>query len=374
VLVSAILLAFEAFVMLWKTPCERGEVKTISVLWMRSWAHLACDVAPSDASFRARDNWGPPKWCADRHRHTRCPEASSGPGEYCRVEEYKDKIQSGDVVYVISDCMVWFLHEFWQSLQHKRIVLVTPDSDWSMPSSVPNWEYFLSDKRIARWFVQNYDMGIGAVGKHNYALLHSKLEPIPIGLDMHTLWHRASYFGSMRGWRAKPTEQQYTLDCIRHTMPLFSQRPPHAYINFWGSDHNHSRAAPFALASELNKEWVTAEGEGVIVTRQTSWLRHGEHAFVISPPGNGLDCYRTWEALALGSVPIVLSSSLDRLFLEHGFPVVIVQSWGEVTQQHLVQWQKERLGVDWVLVGEKLTNRYWASRMRAAAAAVLPDR
>ena len=32
--------------------------------------------------------------------------------------------------------------------------------------------------------------------------------------------------------------------------------------------------------------------------------------FVLSPPGLGMDCYRTWEALYLGSIPIVLNSSL----------------------------------------------------------------
>jgi hypothetical protein len=265
--------------------------------------------------------------------------------------------------------MVWFFHEFWQSLEHKHIVLVTLDSDWSMPSSVPHWQNYLSDERIIRWFVQNYDVIGTETGVDENIAGRSKLEPIPIGLDLHTLWHRASYFGSMRGWRANPREQQHTLDCIRESLPQFSQRPPRAYINFWGSDHNHSRAAAFALASEANKDWVTAEGEGVIVPRRISWAKHGEHAFVISPPGNGLDCYRTWEALTLGSIPIVLSSSLDRLFLDHGFPVVTVESWDTVTQQRLVQWQAERRDAFTPLLKYKLTSRYWASRIRAAVAA-----
>ena len=29
------------------------------------------------------------------------------------------------------------------------------------------------------------------------------------------------------------------------------------------------------------------------------------HRAVLSPPGRGADCFRTWEALALGSVPLV---------------------------------------------------------------------
>jgi hypothetical protein len=56
-----------------------------------------------------------------------------------------------------------------------------------------------------------------------------------------------------------------------------------------------------------------------------------EHAFVLSPHGNGLDCHRTWEALALGCIPIVKSSGLDPLF--ENLPVWIVHEWSEVTQE-----------------------------------------
>ncbi|MGK4301821.1 hypothetical protein, partial [Klebsiella pneumoniae] len=35
-----------------------------------------------------------------------------------------------------------------------------------------------------------------------------------------------------------------------------------------------------------------------------------ESYFVLSPPGMGQDCYRTWEAIFMGSIPIVKSSTL----------------------------------------------------------------
>ena len=51
--------------------------------------------------------------------------------------------------------------------------------------------------------------------------------------------------------------------------------------------------------------------------------------FVISPPGNGEDCHRTWEALLIGCYPIVLSPTLNPLYEK--LPVIIVSSWDEVT-------------------------------------------
>jgi hypothetical protein len=47
--------------------------------------------------------------------------------------------------------------------------------------------------------------------------------------------------------------------------------------------------------------------------------------FVLSPPGNGPDCHRTWEALYLGATPIVHRRHWP--FLTDQIPVVILDSW-----------------------------------------------
>jgi len=49
--------------------------------------------------------------------------------------------------------------------------------------------------------------------------------------------------------------------------------------------------------------------------------------FVPSPAGNGIDCHRTWEALYLGAVPVVLRSEY---FGESNWPVLVVDSWSEL--------------------------------------------
>lgn len=50
--------------------------------------------------------------------------------------------------------------------------------------------------------------------------------------------------------------------------------------------------------------------------------------FVVSPPGNGMDCHRTWEALALGAIPVVQNSSLWSLY--RGERVLVVNDFKEV--------------------------------------------
>lgn len=47
--------------------------------------------------------------------------------------------------------------------------------------------------------------------------------------------------------------------------------------------------------------------------------------YVLSPPGNGMDCHRTWEALYLGATPVVKSKYWP--FSNFQLPVVKVEDW-----------------------------------------------
>ena len=53
-------------------------------------------------------------------------------------------------------------------------------------------------------------------------------------------------------------------------------------------------------------------------------------AFVLSPPGNGADCHRTWEAIYLGAIPIVLKKYWP--FSHLNLPVLAVEEWSEIPE------------------------------------------
>ncbi|CAF0922304.1 unnamed protein product [Didymodactylos carnosus] len=57
----------------------------------------------------------------------------------------------------------------------------------------------------------------------------------------------------------------------------------------------------------------------------TYYQEIGRSKFVLSPPGVGLDCYRTWETLYLNSIPIVQSTTIDSIFDK--LPVLIVRNY-----------------------------------------------
>ena len=64
------------------------------------------------------------------------------------------------------------------------------------------------------------------------------------------------------------------------------------------------------------------------ITFEEHCRRMSSCKFVASPPGNGLDCIRTWEALYQGVIPIVKRSPLDPLF--NRLPVLIVDRWTDL--------------------------------------------
>jgi hypothetical protein len=82
---------------------------------------------------------------------------------------------------------------------------------------------------------------------------------------------------------------------------------------------------------------------------------------VLSPHGNGLDCHRTWEALALGCIPIVKSSGVDPLF--EGLPVWIVHEWSEVTQEGMDTVVQAFKGQAFNM--ERLELSYWQNLLRS---------
>jgi Exostosin family len=69
------------------------------------------------------------------------------------------------------------------------------------------------------------------------------------------------------------------------------------------------------------------------------YSRIAAHRFVLSPEGNGIDCYRTWEALYLGAIPVVMTSASTSAFAE--LPILFTDDYGELSEEYLEQRWKE---------------------------------
>tara|TARA_A100000172_G_scaffold77804_2_gene62616 strand:+ start:3397 stop:4248 length:852 start_codon:yes stop_codon:yes gene_type:complete len=64
------------------------------------------------------------------------------------------------------------------------------------------------------------------------------------------------------------------------------------------------------------------------------------HKFCISPPGNGIDCHRMWEALYMKTIPICEKNILTEYYAKL-FPIILVDQWDELDIDHLLSLSSE---------------------------------
>jgi hypothetical protein len=257
------------------------------------------------------------------------------------------KTKAGDVIYVCGSAVPHFLVEFHPKMR-APYVLVTGDCDETMPNDVlpaDVLDRFLQSPLLLRWFSQNCVL-----------TTHPKLKQIPIGLDYHTMSQGDHEWGP----RTPPLEQEAILKRIRASSKPTAERECRAYANF-----------QFLMTTKFgyDRQDAIREVPGDVVfyephkiPRLDTWTRQSQFAFVISPHGNGLDCHRTWEALALGCIPIVKRSPLDPLFRQ--LPVLIVDEWSHVTPQLLRDTLASYRDMSEHFNLDRLSLQYWVQQIR----------
>lgn len=230
--------------------------------------------------------------------------------------------------------------------------LLTNNSDCTIPDDFPTEaDVLLNHPLLQIWFAQNC------------VKEHPKLIRIPIGLDYHSLRPSPSERKRMvwesrktHAWGVKkhPIEQEWELLKFKQSSKPFYQRELKAYANFHFTMWTRYGKIDRQEALEtVPKQLIFYQPNRA--TRDVCWKHMVQYAFVVSPHGNGLDCHRTWEALALGCIPIVKTSGLDPLFDD--LPVWIVQSWSDVTEEAMKQKIQDLRTKQFKY--EKLTLAYW---------------
>ena len=89
------------------------------------------------------------------------------------------------------------------------------------------------------------------------------------------------------------------------------------------------------------------------------------YKFCISPPGRGIDAHRTWEALMVGTIPIVLRcDSMNNLF--EFLPILVVDSYSEVTDLFLNKKYEEMTNSETIekYKFEKIYTGWWVSEIK----------
>jgi hypothetical protein len=272
-------------------------------------------------------------------------------------------IKSGDIVWLPCRLVKEFYRQVLPHVQ-QPFVLVLNQGDPSFPSesglSPEEIELLFASDKIIHIFARNCDRP-----------RHPKISLIPIGLDYHTI----AYKGEHGGWgeAGTPAEQERQLKFILQGLSPTHLRKKRAFVDFQLADTmrgEHRRDLQFGEDRTSIFRRLLATGlvdYGPWMRRSQLWTTKGQYAFSISPPGNGLDCHRTWEDLILGCIVIVRSSTIDALY--EGLPVVIVKDWSEVTTENMELWLEQyKDAFTNPAYREKLTAAYWIKMILEKAA------
>jgi hypothetical protein len=254
----------------------------------------------------------------------------------------KIKTIKNPTIYVCSSAILHFINTMLPLIDFS-FILVSGDCDETIPDEIltsNDFNKLLSDQRLIHWFCQNMTID------------HYKITRMPIGLDYHTLTTIPLW-----GPISSCEHQEKMLLMIKNKSVPFWNRNIKCYANFhftMNTKLGYDRKDAF---KKINKDLVYYEENKV--TRLITWNKQKDYAFVICPHGGGLDCHRNWEALCLGCIPIVKTSSLDNLYKD--LPVLIVKDWEIITNELLnetISIFKTKFDTNEFKI-EKLTLSYW---------------
>jgi hypothetical protein len=205
-------------------------------------------------------------------------------------------VKCADIVFVKSDLLGDFFSHVHEKIKHPYI-LVTHNSDASAPG---RYESFLDDAKILHWFGQNPTI----VG-------HSKFTAIPIGVANRYVQPHGNVANFIKIFEQKEKSEPKKNYLLGMNFRAGTNLGARRFVIDLFKD------APFAhqLFSENHFEYL---------------FKMAQAKYILCPRGNGLDCHRTWEALIVGAIPILMSSKMNELL--DGLPALIVADWQDVSK------------------------------------------
>ena len=219
-------------------------------------------------------------------------------------------------------------------------------------------------------------------GQHagDEALLR-KVSPIPIGIRLTVARlgsERIAPFGlpysapnKTEGWtdcRKTDGGELRALRRARADAPCFARKKDRILITFRPDPKKDRRQQAHRLLTRpgMPVTFATTKRE---LPPEALYRKIGEYKFVAAPASHGQDTMRFWEALYMGSIPVLLSGPLDVMY--GSLPCVLVDSWESIMPDDLDSWERRlirRFGPSPVAnagVQRRLTSSFWAETIQS---------
>ena len=190
----------------------------------------------------------------------------------------------------------------------------------------------------------------------NSGIIHYKISPYILGPKWQ--WKTTRFNGENKNKMLSI----YNKYCINPKYKFYNRelKKNLLYFNFNQGTTNaplytsHKNIRQDVKQNLMNKfNWIeNKDFEDYIKTLET-------YKFCICPPGRGIDTHRCWEALMVGTIPIVLSSPLNSLYIN--LPVLVVENLTSITEEYLNRLYEKLIKTEYSF--EKLYVHYWKNEL-----------
>ncbi len=207
-----------------------------------------------------------------------------------RIEGKKPKYKRthGCVVFCESDHVEQFM-KMELERPGKEFVLVSGNGDINFEKSIME----IAPKNMKHWYGQNI------------LFKNERVTPFPIGLENR-------YY-----------ENSGNVRLIEKINACVSRKELSIFAAF-NTDTNKQERLPAMAAAQQNELCKVSLKRIPVADFQ---LQMASCKFTMSPPGNGFDCHRTWEAMYYRSVPIVKRSAWSEYYISLDLPMLAVSDW-----------------------------------------------
>jgi len=257
------------------------------------------------------------------------------PGDHFHFAEITDEdvaflaARQCTTLFVFGSLIDSFMRVVAPRLVH-RYVLITHNGD--EPIDDRYLAYLNADARLIHWFAQNAMID------------HPKLSALPIGIA-NGMWPHGDAEVVARAHHRAVKDGRVSLAKDMACYVYFDERTNYA-----------KRQPAWVVQNHFPKS---------VALPYPDYMDHlARHRFCICPEGNGPDTHRLWEALYVGTIPIVLPGPLITRWQNAGVPLVVVDGWEHVTPEFINSLDHASLAARAVAL-PLLRTSYWRDLVRA---------
>lgn len=237
-----------------------------------------------------------------------------------------EQLKTGDTIFVGMPYLNFFLGTILPHIRTKFILITSNGSGTITEKHLP----YLNNNYLHAWFGRNM------------VISHPKIQKIPLGF----CWFEktAEYYPTLKKYLSQTNLNSF-----------FAAKPTHTYLNI---------AITHSLRTLIQQKFAN-----VAFCKVSNRLPFPNYfhelvsaRFIISPRGYNIDCFRHYEALIAGSIPVIEAHGIEEVYAD--LPVIIVNSYEQVTEQFLNDQFEAMKTKNYNL--NKLHADYWLDLIRNA--------